>query len=191
MKLLSWSGFRVVAFDHTKSLLDSGEPQQLQAACEVVSSYIADDMKKATVAGVYGISLGTFFALYCGVKNGIDMIMLNAGLDSFARIVSEQRRLGYISNNFKKNGYDTPELFAAWQPYDLVLSPELFSAKELLVMDSMADDLIDYDAVLKNITAFKAAGAQVELIISKSLGHGQVIVRNCFRIIKTISFFKR
>ncbi len=191
MLLLTLFGYRVVAFDHDKELLDRGDPSKLKEACDVILKYIQDDRKIHTTAGLYGISLGTFIVLYVATQTDIRRIALSAGADSFTRIVQEQPRLRTIKQEFKNNGYDETGLASAWAEYDIATHGDLFTDKKLLVMVSQADDLIKYIAVIKNVTLYKAAGAEVTLTVTKRLGHGQVIIRNCLRIIRTARFFRK
>src|SRR5688572_4419638 len=67
-------GFRVVAFEYDKAILNAGEPKILLQILQELEKIIKEDKKSRRVVGVYGVSLGTFIGLNvmvaCGVKTG-------------------------------------------------------------------------------------------------------------------------
>lgn len=190
MRLLSWKGFRIVGFEYDRTVLVGGEPQLLADAIEFVLESITDDMKTHTVAGVYGISLGTIFAYNVMKLPGIKRVIFSAGGCSILKAVWDVPNDGPVRQAFVKHGYDREAVRRGWDGIDIEAQPSDMTNKKLLLMVSKADRTILYRYVQESISQWqKGSGSLSELTVSQ-LSHPATIVWNAFRLYKTARFYR-
>lgn len=190
MRILAWSGYRVVAFEYDRSVLVSGEPRLMTEAIDAVIENVKNDMKSHTVAGVYGISLGTMFAYNVMKLDGVDKALFSAGGCPLLRAVWDVPADGPARRNFLKNGYDRSSVQKLWKDYDITPNPRDLEGKELLLMVSKDDQVIPYDFVSENIKVWQGSGGLFKILTTRRLSHPTVIIRNALRIRKTTAFYR-
>src|SRR5580700_6588484 len=87
INLLVRAGFRVVAFEYDHMVIDAGEPERLHAMMNELVEAIRTDMSVHQVAGVYGISLGSFLGFNIVARTGIKRAMFNTGPANLVEVV--------------------------------------------------------------------------------------------------------
>lgn len=179
------AGYRVVAFEYGWPILQSGNPQTLISALETIESYIKEDKKGRTVAGVYGASLGGWLGTNvlrdCGIQRGV----VNSGSARLSRAIwgapdARKERRAYTAN-----GYNEEDLQQYWEPYEPI-EPVFLKKKKLLVMNSTKDEVFNIAESRLVIAAWQLEGNDVTSIEVKGLSHGKGIARNMLRL-KTIA----
>ena len=189
-RVLTWCGFRVMAFEYDRDVLIGGVPQYLVDAIEYVTGQVSNDIKTHGVAGLYGISLGTMFAYHALKLDGIDKAIFSAGGCPLLRAVWDVPADGPARRNYQKNGYDRAAVEKIWKGYDITPGPHDLSGKRLLLLISESDMVIPNDFVQENIKLWGAEQNQLKVVTMKHLSHPVLIVRNMFRVYKTIQFYR-
>lgn len=187
---LMLGGFRVVAFGYDKSILSKGDPQLLIEALQDIAHTINQDKKKHKVAGVYGISLGSWLGCnvlaMCHIKRG----MFNTGAVSIVRAIWKNERLHAEKAAFKKQGYTMHSLKKIWGKYDFDTSGARFKGKKVVVINSTNDDIIDINEARANIAEWHKDNPDMRLITTSHRRHGPAIWRHSLRLRQTIQFFQ-
>ena len=184
-------GFRILAFEYDTAVLDSGEPSTLIQTLKDIESAIQKDKEGREIAGIYGVSLGSWLGLNAMVACDLKKGMFNTAGTSIARGVWELPRLKKEKATYRKHGYDRQDLEKAWGHYDKIadFSKRLSGAK-IVVLNSTTDEIIKIDEARENIQAWQQDDLEVELITSTGLKHGSAITRHMLRLRKTLRFFK-
>lgn len=187
IKLLQLVGFRVVGFEYEKSILNSGDPEDLLGAVDYMQEVIEDDLKQHKIAGIYGISLGSFIGFNLLKLTNIRKGMFNTGGVSAVDTIWENPNLRREKLAFVQAGYSHEHLSKKWKRIDEI---GVLKNKSVILMSSKSDRVLSYDWAVKNFGKWKAAGNEVRFIKGHVLGHGLFIFKNLFRIRFTVKFYK-
>jgi len=177
-RILVNAGFRVMAFDYDNRVLNSGDPQDLPHAVDEVVHVVEEDKRNREVAGTYGVSLGSLVALNVLRLDGVPRAMFNTGGVKASNAVWQARRLKTERANFEKNGRTKEDLAAAWAPYEDVLDASGMAGKKLLIMDSTADQTIDYREAVQTFQTLWQQGVDVSFLTLRGLSHKQANIWN-------------
>ena len=184
------SGYRVVAFEYDKSILNHGDPDFLVEALHDIARAIERDKKNHTVAGVYGISLGSWLGanvlVMCDIRSG----MFNTGADNMVRVIWDNPHFAAEKSMFERNGHTRSSLQKIWGPYEFTRDGRRWNGKHALIMSSRGDEMLDIAEVENNIRSWQKGGDDIQWMVHRSFRHMPVIIRNMFRIHKTPKFFK-
>lgn len=183
-------GFRVMAFEINPAVLMDGDPKLLKKALNEFMRHVARDSSQAKVAGAYGISLGSFFALNAGTLPNIRKVFLNTGGGSIVRAVWDMEVLRPIKRGFEKNGYDRKAMKKHWNPIDMSQNIERLAGKEVLANASYADEYIPIYDVMPLVKEWQAKGIKTRLYLSRRLNHKWLVIRTLCRVLVTARFFR-
>lgn len=191
ISLLRRAGFRVVAFEYYKAVFSAGDPAVLLNVVDDIKRYVNEDKQGRQIAGVYGISLGSWIGanilVECDIKKGF----FNTGAVSVVNALWNSSTLVHEKKAYTKNGYSRESLKRAYEKYDF--SPatrERLKGKVMLVMSSRADEVMDYDEVVSNVKAWEdVLQGSYHFAVRRST-HIKTVVRNLFKLRQTITFFR-
>src|SRR5882762_5798469 len=119
IQLLRMRGFRVVAFDVNPEVLTKGDPELLAQAMAQFLTIVKADMRGRKIAGAYGVSLGSFFALNVLALPEVPRAALNTGGGSILQAVWEMYVLDWVKQKYVDKGYNRAEVGKAWNPVDI------------------------------------------------------------------------
>jgi len=190
IRALTLAGFRVVAFDSNPAVLTKGNPELLAQAMAQFLTIIKADVQGRTIAGAYGISLGSFFALNVLALPEVPRAALNTGGGSILQAVWEMDVLGWVKQKYVDKGFSRSDVGKAWNPVDISQNTHKIAGKSLLAAASYADEFVPIDDALRHYKEWQEDGVKAQLDIYKHLKHKQLIILNLLRIGKTAKFFK-
>jgi hypothetical protein len=191
ISVLSRQGFRVVAFDIDPSVLTAGDPTVLGKALDELMAIVQKDLAGRRVAGAYGISLGSFFAMNILTLPEVDKAFLNTGGGSIVQAVWEMPVLDPIKQTFIKNGYDRADVEKYWNPIDVSQNISRIKGKQLHANASYADEYIPIKDVLRLKEEWPAQGVQARIFTYKRFHHAGLIIRTLLKFRQTARFFNR
>lgn len=180
-----------MAFAYDPGVLSGGQPKLLRDALDEVLGAIKKDMVGRRVAGVYGMSLGSFFAWEVAALPGIMRGMFNTGGANTAKAVWTSPRLRKERDAFIANGFTQAQVNKVWAPQSIDYDAKRLKGKKLFVMDSTVDKLIPIANVRYYIKEYQKHGMDIELLEMGLTNHGYTIIRNLFRLKRTIKFFSQ
>jgi predicted esterase YcpF (UPF0227 family) len=190
IRTLVLAGYRVVAFEYDKSILNNGNPAMLIQALDDLVATINHDKKKHKVAGLYGISLGSWLGANVLVRCGIQSGMFNTGAGNMVRVVWESSHFATEKKAFQQHGHTRESLQEAWGAHEFTPEGRRWQGKHALIMSSAGDEVLDIHQVRHNIQSWQKSGDDIHWLVSRRLRHGPVVVRNLFRLHRTPKFFK-
>lgn len=183
------SGYRVVAFEYSTDVLRSGEPKTFIDALYEICQIIRNDKIKHEVAGVYAISMGTWFAENIMKEFKIERGVYNSSGCSVPGTIWNKPKLSFEKAIFQKNGYTRDDLEKAWRKYNVILKENNFTGKRLLVMNTSADEIVDIYEARDTMSKWCDYGNEVEFIEISTLKHSHSILRNMLRFRKVANFY--
>lgn len=185
--LLRVMGFRIHAYQYDKAVLNGGDPTLLPSAIDEMQEIVETDSKDYPVAGIYGISLGSFIGLNILKRTAIDQAAFNTGVVSVLSTVWDNPYLAAEKQEFQKAGHSWKSMAETWREID---RPDELENKKVLLMISEGDKVLSPAPSKHNYKAWINSGVNGELVVSKRLGHGQAIFRNLLRIKRTRDFYR-
>jgi len=186
---LVFSGYRVVAFEYDNSVLASGDPQTLIDTLNDAEAVIHEDRQNRVVAGLYGVSLGTWFSQNIMKDFGIERGVYNSAVSNLVDAIWNNPNLKKEKQSCIDTGISRSEHERHWQPYDMRLKQNKFAGKKLLVMNSGADQVVDINEVRRTVKDWRSHGSDVTFIEVYWLSHALSIAWNYFRIRRVARFF--
>lgn len=188
--LLSLFGYRIVAFEYEATVLSSGEPERLLHVLKEITEVVKKDQAKRQVAGLYGVSLGTFLGMNVMARTGIKKGMFNTGPANLVQVIWDATGFTPIKDSFKMNGYNRQDLTKAWQEISVPAILNLLEGSEILNMNSQDDHIITFDNYQATERLLVDRGIAVRRITTKRYGHVVTIIRNMCRLRTTVNFFR-
>lgn len=188
---LQLSGFRVVAFAYDKSILEAGDPSLLIESLHLIAKKVSEDKKTHKVAGLYGISLGSWLGSNILVECNIESGVFNTGAASMARVVWDNPNFKDVKVAFQQKGHTRQTLERRWGPYEFTATGRRWAGKRVVIMSSYGDEIVDINEVRHNIDSWQKAGDNIQWITNRRLGHRRAIIRNMLRLIRTPRFLKQ
>jgi len=190
IRTLVLSGYRVVAFEYDKAILNGGDPHLLIASLHDIVKIINQDKKQRTIAGVYGMSLGSWLGanvlVMCNIRSG----MFNTGAGNMVRVLWENEHFKQEKKAFQQHGHTKASLQEVWGPYEFTHDGRRWHGKHALIMSSKGDEVLDIAEVQHNIQSWQKGGDDIQWMVHRNFRHMPVIIRNMFRIRRTPKFFK-
>jgi predicted esterase YcpF (UPF0227 family) len=186
---MTWLGYRVMAFEYDADVISGGQPQKMLDTADELTRLIKADMKGRKVAGIYGVSLGSYFGFNLMIRTGINRTILNTGPASLVGIVWDPPAYEVTRQRYLKNGYDRAALAKAWSPMEAESLLDWPEDPRLLCMNSKGDQVVTYDNVTRTKKIVKSYGVKLSEVTSRRPGHAGAIVRNMLRIWRTKRFY--
>lgn len=185
------NNYRVLAFEYDERVLASGKPELIVQALKYITDVVSTDCADHRVAGVYGVSLGSWFGWYVTKHNDrIERGVFNCGGDSIIRAVLQGPTMESVRKAQQKNGVDKKKLEQVWGPYDIHHDANKGAQKKILLFNSKADKIISYKEARRFFHEVKDLGGEAEHITFYFLGHKWAIIRALFYRRKTLGFFR-
>jgi hypothetical protein len=182
-------GFRILGFEYDKSILNGGDPTLLLEAISSIKDAIESDAETHDVAGIYGMSLGAYIGFNVLKRTNIDRAIFNTGGVSIVDTVWHSPSLVVEKHTFEQAGFTYKDMQRLWS--DIDKPRELSGDKKALLMISSGDKVISPEESMESFAHWQASGVDGALLRSRILGHGEVIVRNLFRLKRTKDFFAK
>jgi predicted esterase YcpF (UPF0227 family) len=187
--VLTRAGFRIVIFQYHKNILMSGEPRTLIESLRYIERVVAEDKKGRPVAGVYGVSLGSWLGFNIMRRCKITYAMFNGGGMPCAETIWHNPHLAAVKREYKNNGYDFGDLEQAWADDELRVKAVL-DGKRVIMLNSKADEIMDINGVRQTIKVLRDEGAEVRWIVVRGLRHAPSIVWHVLRFRLAVVFFR-
>lgn len=188
IRALTLFGYRVVAFEYEKKILNSGDPKYLVEAIDRIKQTVKADQVHNNAAGIYGMSLGSHIGFELLRQLHIDRAIFNTGGVSVLRAIWDGKLDGEVRRAFENNGQTRQSNLEAWKTIEHF--GDLNKDKKVLLMVSDGDELLESEWAIQNFYKWQKSGAKAELIVTPKLSHGHAIFRNLFRHIRTVKFYK-
>lgn len=189
IKILQLMGFRIVAFQYKKTILNSGNPSLIVDSIDYIFEIIKRDRLNHRISGIYGVSLGSFIGFNLLKRTDITKAIFNTGGVSVANTIWSKTALATEKDAYIRSGYCKKKLQEIWSDIDNI--GDCGKDKEIILMISEGDEVLSPKESVANYKKWLRSGVDAELIVSKWLKHGPVIVCNLFRLSMTKKIFKK
>jgi hypothetical protein len=190
INILRLGGYRVLAFDIDPAVLTSGDPKLLGRSLDEFMAVVKADAASHTVAGTYGISLGSFFALNALTLSEVPKIFMNTGGGSILQAVWEMEVLASVKEAFEKRGFGRDTVGREWNPIDVSQHIDRIAGKQMIANASYADEYIPIKTVLEHVEDWQKQGVKARFIVYKHLKHKWLIIRTLFKFRTTVKYFR-
>lgn len=171
IQTLNERGFTVIAYEHSPSVLTSGNPQDL---LNLVDGICSDFTKK--VAGYKKIicigasaGAGLCFALqrrFPTIQYGIYAVAGMSGRDALASPL-----FYFVRKRFSKRGFSMARLNSLWQEIDVSPNDPPQQRVAFVMVLGKRDVLVSYKKALATLQAWQNAGVPIKIITRPNLGH--------------------
>lgn len=184
-------GYRVVAFDYHRDILYLGKPQYLVDTLHDLAGHITSDKMNRKVAGVLGVSLGSWIGLnllsICDISRGVFF----AGGASIVHTIWDMPALRSVKAKYVAKGYTDKELHEVWGTYDYTPDGSRFSFAHFALICSDKDEVIDITNVKENVIGWQKDNSNITFIRYKWLKHMPVIILAMLRIPTTMRLLQK
>lgn len=168
---LNARGFTVVAYEHSRTVLTSGNPQDLLDLVDGICrdfAVRAASYKKIICIGV-SAGAGLCFALQRrmpAMQYGIYAVAGVPGSDALASPL-----FYFVRKKFDRHGFSVARLSNLWREIDV--SPDNPPQQHVAFVMVLGgrDRLVSYQKALATLQAWQAAGVPIKIIVRPHLGH--------------------
>ncbi|HTH72381.1 MAG TPA: hypothetical protein VL737_03415 [Candidatus Pristimantibacillus sp.] len=171
IQTLNEQGFAVVAYEHSPSVMTSGDPHDLLSLVDGICNDFAariDGYKKIICIGASAGS-GLCFALQRrmpAIQYGIYAVAGMSGKDAL-----KSPLFYFVRRKFNKRGFSAARLNSLWQEIDISAdSPPRRDLSFVMVLGKR-DRLIRYKQALATLQAWRSAGVPIKIITRPHSGH--------------------
>ena len=171
IQALNTKGFTVIAYEHSLSVLTSGNPHDLlglvDGTCKDFAKRAAGYKKIICIGASAGS--GLCFALQRRIppiQYGIYAVAGMPGKDAIASPL-----FYFVRRKFRKNGFNVDTLNSLWHEIDV--SPDAPPRQDLsfVIVLGKRDRIVSYKKALATLQAWQKAGVPIKIITKPSLGH--------------------
>ena len=113
IKALARAGFRVVAFEYERSIIENGDPELLISSLKHIVAYVNKDKQTHPVAGIFGVSLGTWLGFNVMIMTDISRGYYLSGGVNIANTIWSNPNLEIAKQAFMANGFTLPDFHKA------------------------------------------------------------------------------
>lgn len=175
IQTLNSRGFAVIAYEHSPSVLTSGNPQDLlnliDGICGDFASRVAGYKKIICIGASAGA--GLCFALQRrmpDIQYGIYAVAGMSGRDAL-----KSPLFYFVRKRFSKRGFSMDRLNSLWQEIDV--SPDKPPRRDLsfVMVLGKRDMLVRYKKALATLETWQNAGVPIKIITRPNLGHVRAI----------------
>ena len=171
IQTLNEQGFTVVAYEHSLSVMTSGNPHDLLNLVDGTCNDFAQKMagyKKIICIGA-SAGAGLCFAMQRrmpAIQYGIYAV---AGMSGKAAL--ESPLFYFVRKKFNKRGFSTAKLGSLWQEIDV--SPDDPPRRDVsfVMVLGKRDRIVNHEKALATLHAWQKAGVPIKIITKPNLGH--------------------
>lgn len=171
IQALNQRGFSVIAYEHSRAVMLSGDPQDLLNLVEGICNDFAQKAAgyKEIICVGASAGAGLCFALQRrmpAVRYGIYAVAGMPGKDAIA-----SPKFYFIRKRFEKRGFSAEQLNRLWQEIDV--SPDNPPSKRVafVMVLGQRDKLVNYTKALATLQAWQRAGVPIQIITRPRSGH--------------------
>jgi len=171
IQTLNKRGFTVIAYEHSPSVLTSGNPHDLLNLVDGICSDFTEraaGYKKIICIGASAGS-GLCFALQRrmpAIQYGIYAVAGMSGKDAFASPL-----FYFVRKKFEKRGFSTAKLNRLWREIDVAPDNPPQQKVAFVMVLGRWDILVRYRKALATLQAWRNAGVPIKIITRPNLGH--------------------
>jgi len=171
IQALNTKGFTVIAYEHSSSVLTSGNPHDLLGLVDGTYKDFAKraaGYKKIICVGASAGS-GLCFALQRrmpAIQYGIYAVAGMPGKDAIASPL-----FYFVRRKFRKNGFNVDTLNSLWHEIDVSHDNPPQQPVAFVVVLGKRDRLVTYNKALATLQAWQKAGIPIKIITKPLLGH--------------------
>lgn len=175
IQTLNKQGFTVIAYEHSLSVMTSGNPLDLLNLVDGTCNDFAQRMvgyKKIICIGA-SAGAGLCFAMQRrmpAIQYGIYAVAGMSGKDAL-----ESPLFYFVRRKFSKHGFSAAKLNSLWQEIDV--SPDDPPGRDVafVMVLGKRDKIVSYEKALATLQAWQSAGVPIKIITKPSLGHLETI----------------
>lgn len=189
IKRLQKAGYTVAAYDTTNDAFYAANPNVLVQLVDTIAKDVADSIKDLHQAGiedigVFGSSLGAFLAYNCVSRfpRQLRWGVFNTGGD----VAEAMWRIKKARRKHQKQGVTQEQLSAAWRG---IQYPGFFNLEgnSYIFLSSPSDKIAPIGDIDKCMDPVRQAGAQVQLLSVRAIGHSSTVVRGFKRSVELLA----
>lgn len=171
IQTLNEQGFTVIAYEHSRSVLISGNPYDLlnliDATCNDFANKIAGYKKIICIGASAGA--GLCFAMQRrlpAIQYGIYAVAGMSGREAL------KAPLFYlVRKRFEKRGFSAAKLNDLWQDIDVSADDPPRRSLSFVMVLGKRDKIVNYEKALNTLQAWRKAGVPIQIITKPNLGH--------------------
>ncbi len=170
IQTLNERGFTVIAYDHSLSVMTSGNPHDLlnlvDGTCNDFAQKTAGYKKIICIGASAGA--GLCFAMQRrmpAIQYGIYAVAGMPGKDAL-----ESPLFYFVRKKFNKQGFSAARLGSLWQEIDISPDDPPGDMSFVMVLGKR-DRVVSYEKALATLQAWQKAGVPIKIITKTSLGH--------------------
>lgn len=171
IQTLNKRGFTVIAYEHSLSVMTSGNPYDLLKLVDGTCNDFADKVagyKKIICIGA-SAGAGLCFAMQRrmpAIQYGIYAVAGMPGKDAL-----KSPLFYFVRKRFSKHGFSTARLNSLWQEIDI--SPDDPPRRDVafVMVLGQRDKVVSYEKALATLHAWQQAGVPIRIITRSGLGH--------------------
>ena len=171
IRTLNEQGFTVIAYEHSLSVMTSGNPYDLlnlvDGTCADFASKLAGYKKIICVGASAGA--GLCFAMQRrmpAIRYGIYAVAGMSGKDAL------KSPLFYlVRKRFSRRGFNTDRLNDLWREIDVSADEPPSQGLSFVMVLGKRDRVVTYEKAMVTLHAWQAAGVPIKIITKPKLGH--------------------
>lgn len=171
IQTLNKRGFAVIAYEHSPSVLTSGNPYDLlnlvDGVCNDFEDRIAGYKKIICIGASAGA--GLCFAMQRrmpAIQYGIYAVAGMSGKDAF-----ESPLFYFVRKKFKRQGFSTARLNSLWREIDVSPDDPPPRSVAFVIALGRRDRLVRYKKALATLQTWQNVGVPIKIITRSKLGH--------------------
>jgi acetyl esterase/lipase len=171
IQALNKRGFTVIAYEHSRSVVTSGNPHDLLSLVDGICKDFAEKVtgyKKMICIGA-SAGAGLCFALQRrmpAIQYGIYAVAGMPGKDAI-----ESPLFYFVRKKFKKHGFSTARLNSLWQEIDISPDEPPQRSVSFVIVLGKRDRLVRYEKALATLQAWQNAGVPIKIFTRSNRGH--------------------
>jgi hypothetical protein len=171
VQTLNNQGFAVIAYEHSLSVLSSGNPNDLlelvDGTCNDFASRIASYKKIICVGASAGA--GLCFAMQrriAAIQYGVYAVAGIPGKDALKLPL-----FYFVRRRFHKHGFDAAKLNSLWRDIDISPDDPPEQNISFVMVLGKRDRVVNYEKALATLQAWQSASIPIKIITQPKLGH--------------------
>jgi hypothetical protein len=171
IQTLNKQGFTVIAYEHSLSVMTSGNPHDLLNLVDGTCSDFAQRVvgyKKIICIGA-SAGAGLCFAMQRrmpAIQYGIYAVAGMSGKDALASPL-----FYFVRKKFNKRGFSTAKLNGLWQEIDVSPDDPPKQNVSFVMVLGKRDRIVSYKKALATLQAWQKVGVPIKVITKTNLGH--------------------
>jgi hypothetical protein len=171
IQTLNKRGFTVIAYEHSKSVITSGNPHDLLNLVDGICNDFAERVAKYKKIICIGASAGAGLCFVLqkripAIHYGVYAVAGMSGKEAL-----ESPLFYFVRKKFNKHGFSSARLNSLWQEIDISPADPPQRSVSFVMVLGKRDRLIRYEKALATLHAWQKAGVPIRIITRSGLGH--------------------